>query len=207
MGVRPCWPNAASRSLSLLEWDTVYCLSHTHTHTHTHTREQRSECSEALVLLPSVTLLSLTVYTQRPGGQERPGHREQLHEDRRLRAGQGRPQHRLLQEDHQRESQSAQLRFFFRSSPRPASWQKPEVPRQPVNVAGASVPCSCRSRDSQPMRGRARKRGGASAEWTSAVFLSQSCIACTTSSFSMRGGLFITCRADNNNNMPWCGWY
>lgn len=40
--------------------------------------------------------LSIPVYTQRPGSQERPGHGEQHHEDRRLRPGQGCPQHRLL---------------------------------------------------------------------------------------------------------------
>ena len=54
--------------------------------------------------------VSSTVHTQRPGGQERPGHGEQLHEDRRLRPGQRCPQHRLLQKDNQRESSTA---LFF----------------------------------------------------------------------------------------------
>lgn len=39
---------------------------------------------------------SIPVYTQRPGSQECPGHREQRHEDRWLWLGQRCPQHRLL---------------------------------------------------------------------------------------------------------------
>lgn len=36
MGVRPCWPTAASRSLSLLECDSTYCVTHTSTCTYMH---------------------------------------------------------------------------------------------------------------------------------------------------------------------------
>lgn len=114
--------------------------------------------------------LSVLVHTQRPGSQERPGHREQRHEDRRLRSGQGRPQHRLLQKDDQCKSPTVRwmctlrgLRCFltaqihltlsllsqFFSFPSfnllpllltaltlgPVSWQEPQVPRRPVNVA------------------------------------------------------------------------
>lgn len=45
-----------------------------------------------------------SVYPQGLGSQKRPGDGGQRHEDRRLRPRQGRAQHRLLQEDHQRES-------------------------------------------------------------------------------------------------------
>lgn len=45
---------------------------------------------------PPFFSIHISVYTQRPGSEERPGHREQHHEDRRLRPGQGCPQHRLL---------------------------------------------------------------------------------------------------------------
>lgn len=58
---------------------------------------------KALSLLwfsPSPLLwISVPVHTQGPSSQERPGHGEQHHEDRRLWPGQRRPQHRLLQKD------------------------------------------------------------------------------------------------------------
>ena len=65
------------------------------------------------------------VHPQRPGGQERPGDRRQRHEDRRLRPCQRRAQHRLLQEDHQREFvrrssgvHGGRWRLFGRAPPR-----------------------------------------------------------------------------------------
>lgn len=53
-------------------------------------------CLILIFSLPPLFSIHISVYTQRPGSEERPGHREQHHEDRRLRPGQGCPQHRLL---------------------------------------------------------------------------------------------------------------
>lgn len=63
----------------------------------THTAVFHQKCGFLQHLFFSSSFyLSMSVYTQRSSCQKRVGHREQRDEDRRLRLGQRRPQHRLL---------------------------------------------------------------------------------------------------------------